>query len=303
VSHGVDPDEPISRSGHSADRITQLLTEQRMIGDGEQYAVAAAIMARVLGFPARVVFGFTLPEDAGEQVTVTGSMVSAWIEVNTAESGWVAIDPTPQERPIPEEIPEDPSTVSRPQSVVQPPIDEREVTDNQPPVQATDEPLDTPNPVLEFLLGLARVLGWLLMLVALILSPFIAVLAIKLQRRSRRRNAPTALERINGGWREFQDVMIDHGIEPPRAATRREFASSVGGARSAVLATAADRAIFSPDEPSDLEATQMWSAVDELTASFDEGQTRWQRLRTRFSARSLRGYSGSTNGSRRGKSR
>ena len=34
-----------------------------MIGDAEQYAVAAAIMVRQLGFPVRVVFGFA-PTDA-----------------------------------------------------------------------------------------------------------------------------------------------------------------------------------------------------------------------------------------------
>jgi hypothetical protein len=35
VSHGVGADEVPSRSGHSADRISELLTDQRMIGDGE----------------------------------------------------------------------------------------------------------------------------------------------------------------------------------------------------------------------------------------------------------------------------
>ena len=29
-----------------------------MLGDGEQYAVAAALMARRIGFPARVVVGY-----------------------------------------------------------------------------------------------------------------------------------------------------------------------------------------------------------------------------------------------------
>ena len=88
ISHGVGDDEPASRSGHSADRITELLTDQRMIGDAEQYAVTAALMARQLGFPARVVFGFA-PEGAGGVARVTGDSVTAWIEVDTAENGWV----------------------------------------------------------------------------------------------------------------------------------------------------------------------------------------------------------------------
>ena len=37
-----------------------------MLGDGEQYAVAAALMARRIGFPARVVVGYMQqPETPG----------------------------------------------------------------------------------------------------------------------------------------------------------------------------------------------------------------------------------------------
>ena len=41
-----------------------------MVGDGEQYAVAAALMAREIGFPARVVVGY-LP-DPDEPPAETG---------------------------------------------------------------------------------------------------------------------------------------------------------------------------------------------------------------------------------------
>ena len=105
VSHGVSPDEPQSRSGHAADRITQLLTDQRMIGDQEQYAVTAALMAQQLGFPARVVFGFA-PKRIRRERPVRGDDVSAWIEVGTAQFGWVDLDPTPPVREIPPEVPE-----------------------------------------------------------------------------------------------------------------------------------------------------------------------------------------------------
>jgi MFS family permease len=100
ISHGLSDDEPPSRSGHAADRITELFTAPRMIGDAEQYAVAAALMARQLGFPARVVFGF-LPQGDGDTLTVHGDDVTAWIEVDTAEYGWVTLDPFPLARPIP----------------------------------------------------------------------------------------------------------------------------------------------------------------------------------------------------------
>src|SRR5690606_9723078 len=108
ISHG-GTDEPLSRSGHGADRLEELLTASRMIGDEEQYAVTAALMARAIGFPSRVVFGFA-PENGSTRVV--GSDVSAWIEVDTAQQGWVAIDPTPPVRQIPEEEPEDPAQVA-----------------------------------------------------------------------------------------------------------------------------------------------------------------------------------------------
>ena len=87
ISHGLSPEEPLSRSGHAADRVTELLTAPRMIGDAEQYAVAAAIMVRQLGFPARVVMGFAPTVTGAGETVVRGSDVTAWIEVNTSRAG------------------------------------------------------------------------------------------------------------------------------------------------------------------------------------------------------------------------
>lgn len=284
ISHGVGEDEPPSRSGHSADRITQLLTDQRMIGDAEQYAVTAAIMARALGFPSRVVFGF-LPDDTG---VVTGEMVTAWIEVNTAQYGWVTLDPTPPVRPIPEEEPEEPNEVSRPQSAIQPPNEERDLSENQAPVETSQEdPLSPEGWVL--LLAIARVLGWSILVLAILISPFVVIIAAKLRRRQLRRKASSPLQRISGGWREFEDAVVDHGFALPRHATRSELARTVGGDETLRVATVADRAVFSPTDPSADEAASMWKSIDDLTAELDAGKTRWQRLRARVSVRSLGG--------------
>ncbi len=291
ISHGVSPDEPASRSGHSSDRITELLTGQRMIGDSEQYAVAAALMARQLGFPARVVFGFAPGADTAGTVTVTGDMVSAWIEVNTTQYGWVALDATPPMRDIPEEQPEDPSAVSRPQSIIQPPLDEQEVTNNQSPAETTQQAPDALADWVVVLLAIARVLGWTLLAAGLVLSPFVVILAAKLRRRSLRRRAASPIERISGGWKEFEDAVLDRGFEPPASATRSELAGTVGGAKPMAVATIADRAIFAPVEPSAADAAELWKSVDELTAELDTGRTRWERLRARISLRSLGGYS------------
>jgi len=284
ISHGVGADEPPSRSGHSADRITQLLTDQRMIGDAEQYAVAAAIMARQLGFPARVVFGF-LPDDTG---VVTGAMVTAWIEVDTAQYGWVTLDPTPPQRDIPEEAPEEPSEVSRPQSVIQPPEEDRDLTDTQTPVETTQNDQPALDGWVVVLLAVARGLGIALLVLGILASPFLVIIAAKLRRRQLRRKG-SPLAQISGGWHEFEDAVVDHGYELPRHPTRSELALTVGGSMPLAVAELADRAVFAPHEPDAHEAASLWASIDELTASLDTGMTRWQRIRARVSVRSLGG--------------
>jgi hypothetical protein len=290
ISHGVGADEPASRSGHSSDRVTQLLTDQRMIGDAEQYAVTAAIMARQLGFPARVVFGF-VPTSTSGSAEITGSQVSAWIEVNTERNGWVTIDPVPPVRDIPDEEPEDPTVVSRPQPVVPPQVTDPVERPVQTPLDsAPDEQQELPG-WLVVLLTVARILGGVVLVLAVILAPFLLVLVAKWRRRRARRRAPTPLARIRGGWQEYADAVVDHGYEPPGSATRREIAATVGGGKAAVLAAVTDRAVFSPIDPAPEDADKVWRAVSELNAKLDAGRTRWERIKARISMRSLGGYS------------
>jgi hypothetical protein len=289
ISHGIGPKEPVSRSGHGADRITELLTDVPMIGDQEQYAVTAALMARQLGFPARVVFGFVAPKGGSlsTPVTFTGSNISAWIEIQTKADGWVTVDPNPPVRPIPPKVPEAPDQISRPQTEVQPPTDDSLPQNNQAPQSHLDNSNTNASPILAFLLAALVVLGWTLLVVAIIASPFLAIIIAKWRRRTLRRSAPTALERISGGWREFADIALDHGYEAPQAATRNEVATIVGGKRSILLASFADQAVFSPAEPTDHEADTVWRAVGELRKDFDAKRSRWARFKARISLRSL----------------
>ncbi|CAN5257757.1 transglutaminase-like domain-containing protein [soil metagenome] len=292
ISHGVSDTEPASRSGHAADRITELLTDQRMIGDQEQYAVTAALMARQLGFPARVVFGFA-PSTVNTTglTTIRGDDISAWIEVDTAEYGWVTIDPTPPVRDIPEETPVDPTTIARPQSPVQPPIEDQDTTTTPATPDTAQDNTSTPNEFLLVLFAALRIAGWVLLALAVLAAPFAAIVVAKIRRRMLRRKAPTAKQRITGGWQDFEDSAVDHGYTPPPLPTRSEVAATVGGRRSVILASVADRAAFSPGEPPAEEADQVGKVVDDLRASFDARLTRWQRLQAAISLRSLGGYS------------
>ncbi|UDF13692.1 transglutaminase-like domain-containing protein [Antiquaquibacter oligotrophicus] len=286
ISHGVTDDEPPSRSGHGSDRLTELLSAPRMIGDGEQYAATAALMARELGFPSRVVLGF-VPQDG----VVRGGDVVAYVEVDTAQYGWVALDVTPPYRDIPEELPEDNAQVSRPPTIVPPPVVDTEQPDRQETPDSEQELPPDLNPLWGVLLAIATVLGWVLLALAILISPFLVIIVAKARRRRLRRRATLPADRVAGGWREFEDAVLDHGVSTAPSSTRSEVAGVTGVVGAQVLAAVADRATFSPDEPTAEDADVVWRAVDDLRGTLDSGLTRWQRLKARVSLRSLGGYS------------
>ncbi|MCU1636978.1 MAG: hypothetical protein JWQ68_2217, partial [Cryobacterium sp.] len=273
VSHGIGEDEPVSRSGHGADRIAQLFTDRPMLGDQEQYAVAASLMARQLGFPARVVLGFA-PQGAGTPgaLTVRGSDISAWIEVQVARGEWLPIDSTPPVRDVPASLPDAPTVVSRPQSVVPPPQQEDiEQRDRTPAVSAEQDPPPAPDPLLAFLWSALSVAGWTLLGLAIVAAPFSVVVLAKIRRRRLRARSSSPIGRIRGGWREFQDTAVDYGIAIPSSATRVEAAEIVGGMRPLVLASVVDRAVFAPGIPTAADAERVWYSVGELRASLARG--------------------------------
>jgi hypothetical protein len=292
VSHGVGENEHVSRSGHGADRLTQLFTDPIMIGDAEQYSAAAALMADQLGFPARVVMGFQGSADGGATQTFTGSDITAVIEVDTAQYGWVTLDPNPEPRKIPDEQQQNPNQVSRPQSVVQPPPQEADPPNAQTQPQSNQDSPALPPAWIAIVLTAVRIAAWVLIVAGIIMAPFLAIVGVKARRRARRRRSRDPGRRITGGWQEFQDAVADHGIVTPPAATRSEVATAVGGSRPAVLARVVDRSVFAPEGVDRDEADRVWKAVGEMRGQLDSGLTRWQRFRARVSTRSLRGYHG-----------
>lgn len=291
ISHGLADTEPPSRSGHGVDRIDELFAGDRMIGDAEQYAVAASLMARQLGFPARVVMGFAPGDDetsSGGAIELLGSDITAWVEVDTAEYGWVAVDPVPPVRPIPDELPEEPAPIARPQFPVQVPPDDPEPRTDQTPPDVSQDDQEAQDPIIAILLGIVTVLGWTLLGALVVLSPLLVVLAVKWRRRRRRRRAPTPVARVAGAWDQFRDDALDRGIVGAPSATRSEFAETVGLQQSKTLAAVADRAVFAPEQTDADDAERVWLALDDLGESLDRGRSRWERLKARVSVRSLR---------------
>jgi hypothetical protein len=305
VSHGVG-DEPSSRSGHALDRLDELATARPMLGDGEQYAVAAALMAREIGFPARVVVGYLPSSDAADAAAEgdtgadpddDGTVVfqsrdrQAWIEIQTSDGAWIPVDPNPDVRDIPEREPDQPTVVSRPQSALPPPAERTPVEElDSDPDLSLDEPDDSAEPWVAALLAGLTIAGFAALGLALLISPFLAVIVAKIRRRRVRRRAPTPVERIEGGWQEFADTAADYGYPIRPNTTRAEQAATVGGLAPLVLASVVDRAVFAPDGPTDGDDERVWDVVDELQERLGAPRSRLERLRAAISLTSLGGY-------------
>lgn len=81
----------------STDHLTTFLIDERR-GYCQQFAAAFALLARHLGFPARVSIGFLPGETdiaAPTDYTVRGTDAHAWPEVLFEDYGWVRFEPTP----------------------------------------------------------------------------------------------------------------------------------------------------------------------------------------------------------------
>jgi transglutaminase-like putative cysteine protease len=90
----------------------------------EQFAASMAILARTLGIPSRVVWGFAPGSPTGEagQIQVRDTNAHAWVELWIDGFGWVMFEPTPRSEFLPQSStaafdpgefivePEDPST-------------------------------------------------------------------------------------------------------------------------------------------------------------------------------------------------
>ena len=298
-----------SASGHSLARIEtmfQRLLEREddpraaasgnyvaAVGDDEQFAVATALIAHQLGFPARVVVGTRLTSADLDLPTCEAGVcraddLSAWTEVQGADGRWAAIDVTPQHEQSPSlEVTEqrDPENVTevRPDTVddVVPPAPVQE--DNT----LNDEDRGPDGLDLAWLWPIVRVAGISLLAVLVLFGPFLAVVIAKAIRRRGRRRDPDPRAAIAGGWEEYVDAGVDSGRELPRSPTRSELAAALGTEGGAHLAAEADRAVFSSRTVTADEVAAFWRIVDTERRSLARQRGGWRRLLAAVSLRSF----------------
>ena len=310
-SHGiVDAGDYVSLSGHGADRITALLGGDVMVGDGEQYAAAMALMAREMGLPARVVLGFRPGVDADgapvetkgdEPITVTGKDIQAWVEIPFQGYGWIPFDPTPPVEQTPQENDQEKQSEPDPQVVQPPPPPPAAV---RPPDEDTEQPqTDDPAPdedAAPMWLQVTKVAGVVAIPLVLLAAPFLVIVLLKVRRRRRRRRRGDPVARVAGGWDEVLDVARDLRRPTGGLATRNESARALASSfedapdgagvasRVGALARSADRVVFSPGAPSSEQVSAYWADVEEAVDAMAHSVGWRRRMRARLSPASLR---------------
>lgn len=295
-----------SSGGHSLARIetlfSQLNTQQQAagegaseaalvagIGDDEQFATAAALIARALGFESRVVvgvrFGEGVPGVPGCEETCTGENLSAWIEVRAESGSWVPIDVTPQAEKQPErleqgeQLPEFPTTPEeRDAREVDPPIGLGEQSENAEPVDETAGA--------SWVWPVLRMVGLSLAAVALVLLSLLFLPVAKRLRAKRRRAEPVPELSVLGAWEEYLDRARDAGRTIPRGASRGMVAEAIGADAARWIAAEVDRAVFSPTGIDAQQAASVWEVVDADERARLAGLSARQRIRLAYSLRS-----------------
>lgn len=202
---------PSIESGSSLASIEGFLLGTKT-GQDEQFAASFALLARVLGMPARVVVGYSLgrQDQVGSGAyEVTTADAYAWPEVDFAGYGWVAFDPLDPKKAKPSELP----PPSRGTVYKTPPA--------LTPAPAVPQPQPAPVPTLRASgsSGAAfwndPLLLWLLAGGMLMLVPALAaagILSAKALRRRRRARAGSPAERIFGAWNEICDHLLTCGV-------------------------------------------------------------------------------------------
>jgi hypothetical protein len=273
-------------SGHSTQRIealfSQLLNQQNQvgatadsarlvagIGDDEQFAVAAALLARVEGYDSRVVVGVRLAALPGSGVPACSTVcssgdVAAWSEVRAPGStDWSTVDAEPQFETSPTleqaavQLPKHPTVPQQPR------VDSAEPQTAQRSDHAgVKSAAPTALGWLGALLPVLRTIGLGLGAAILLLLPALVLVVAKRARRRFRCRAPVPEVAVVGAWAELIDNWVDGGIPQPRG-TRRDQAERIGSDSARGLAVLVDHAVFAEHPPTRDAVARAWTFVDE----------------------------------------
>lgn len=188
----------------------------------EQFAASMAILARTLGIPSRVVWGFApgsqIDVDGVPIVEVRDTHAHAWVELWIDGFGWVMFDPTPRAGFLP---PSPTSSFDPDQFVVAPPdpsISNPLDPDLPPPVFEDEPPVGGGGAI-----DLEDAAGSIVPVVTA--SLVFALILIILSKRARRERRIKRLSDgdVTAAWEEIVDRLVDMGNHLDASLTPTEL--------------------------------------------------------------------------------
>ncbi len=294
-----------TQPGHSYARINEMLEdESRIVGYEEQYAAAAAVMARAAQLPARVVVGYVIPPERWQngRAEVLAGDISAWVELDAGELGWVPVDVSPDRSRTPD--PETQGSTTEQIAVPNPPPPPPPPPEVEPPRQEDEEveKEDAFEPIAHefdrsggpgFATWIAIGAGGVP--VVLVLFFAVVVLAWKALRRRRRRRHGSPSGRVAGAWAEAVDRCTETGLARRSGTTPHErvgvyaATAAVTGVEQELhgLANEVDRAAFAAHPPSPAHVERAWQYSDRVTEELRRQRNAAQRMRMRLDPRPL----------------
>jgi transglutaminase-like putative cysteine protease len=252
-------------------------------GTADQFATVFALMARHLGFPSRVVVGFTPghPVGAGRYEVTTNDVV-VWPEVALRGLGWVPFYPVPQPggggRTVGRSVGETPDRAALDQTVAA----VRSAPAPRTPGDTRPAPARTTRPADRWILAV-------ILLVFLLIGYFGPGPAVRALRRQRRRSGPPYAQ-VVGAWQEAIDALA----RLPRtgdltALTAEEVAERArgwlggdAGRRLESLARHLSASVFSAEPTGEVASAAAWLIVGRVRDSVDHELTRGQRIREKL---------------------
>ncbi len=273
-----------ARPGHDARALENFLLTTRR-GYCEQFAGAYAVLARLVGLPARVAVGFTPGELTDGVYHVRDEHAHAWPEVYLHGFGWVAFEPTPgrgapnatdytgrpedQEDTTAAPTNGDTSTTAPPAEDDTAPVTTAPPAGDEATVDATEEESR----------GLPTLVKALLAVAAVAILWGSVVPALHLGRRRARRSQTGSAARVMAEWADTSEVLEAAGLARTSTETLSEFAGRAASAAglpgepsSALRRLAADASVatFAQGEvPAEMATRASASASTVRTALFE----------------------------------
>ena len=283
-----------------------LLDEQQ--GYCTSFATAMAVMARMVGLPARYIEGYAAVPDSDSVARVTQQQAHAWVEIYFSGFGWLPFDPTPGTNDaggtLPSDDPEGDSPTPSPSPTATPTPSPSPAPDASPsptpspspepdstPTPEPDTPSDTPTPTPPPSDDEPprdpphRLWPLLLLLLLALLAALRLYLCAPAQVAGRQKNANDALL---VWYRAAEDALLCMGIAPlPGEAPASFLWRAQGELHDAVKLTGLGKALcVAQYSGRALKRTQPERAQKVYAALFAQ-MTPWQKLRL-FARRFIR---------------